>query len=49
MESRVRPGAFIVADNADYSPAYLAYVRAPADRYLFVPSAADVELSMRIG
>lgn len=49
VESRLRPGAFIVADNADYSPAYLAYVRAPANGYLSVPFAADVELSMRIG
>jgi predicted O-methyltransferase YrrM len=29
VESRLRPGALIVADNADYSPEYLARVRAP--------------------
>jgi predicted O-methyltransferase YrrM len=29
VESRLRQGAFIVADNADYSPDYLARVRAP--------------------
>lgn len=27
VESRLRPGALIVADNADCSPEYLAYVR----------------------
>jgi predicted O-methyltransferase YrrM len=47
-ESRLRPGAFIVADNADYSPEYLALVRTPGNGYLSVPFAADVELSMRI-
>jgi predicted O-methyltransferase YrrM len=49
VESRLRPGAFIVADNADDSPEYLARVRTPAEGYLSTPFAADVELSMRIG
>jgi predicted O-methyltransferase YrrM len=49
VESRLSPDAFIVADNADYCPDYLAYVRAPANGYLSTPFAEDVELSMRIG
>lgn len=49
VECHLRPGALIVADNADYSPDYLARVRSPANGYLSVPFAADVELSMRIG
>jgi predicted O-methyltransferase YrrM len=49
VESRLRPGAFIVADNADYSPDYLAQVRAPASGYHSIPFGEDVELSMRIG
>ncbi|WP_024509892.1 O-methyltransferase [Bradyrhizobium sp. ARR65] len=49
VESRLRPGAFIVADNADYSPDYLARVRSPANGYLSTPFGEDVELSMRIG
>jgi predicted O-methyltransferase YrrM len=49
VESRLRPGAFIVADNADYSPDYLARVRSPANGYMSTPFAGDVELSMRIG
>lgn len=49
VESRLRPGAFVVADNADYSPEYLAYVRSAAHGYLSIPFGADVELSMRIG
>jgi predicted O-methyltransferase YrrM len=47
VESRLRPGAFIVADNADYSPDYLAYVRSPANGYLSTPFGDDVELSQR--
>jgi predicted O-methyltransferase YrrM len=49
LESRLKPGAFIVADNADHSPDYLARVRSPANGYLSVPFADDVELSMRTG
>jgi predicted O-methyltransferase YrrM len=49
LESRLKPGAFIVADNADHSPDYLARVRSPANGYLSAPFADDVELSMRTG
>ena len=49
LESRLRPGALVVADNADYSPEYLERVRAPASGYMSVPFAEDVELSMRLG
>jgi predicted O-methyltransferase YrrM len=48
LEERLRPGAFIVADNADWSPEYLTRVRSPARGYMSVPFAEDVELSMRI-
>src|SRR5580698_10341110 len=49
VESRLRPGAVIVADNADHSPDYLALVRSPAKGYMSTPFADDVELSMRMG
>ncbi len=49
LESRLRPGAMIVADNADYCPEYLARVRSSAAGYLSVPFDEDVELSMRLG
>jgi predicted O-methyltransferase YrrM len=49
LEKQLRPGALIVADNADFSPDYLARVRSPAKGYLSVPFAEDVELSMRVG
>lgn len=47
LEGRLRPGALIVADNADDSPEYLARVRDPRQGYLSTPFAEDVELSMR--
>jgi predicted O-methyltransferase YrrM len=49
VESRLKSGALIVADNADHSPDYLARVRSPAKGYMSVAFAEDVELSMRIG
>jgi predicted O-methyltransferase YrrM len=48
LESRLKPGSLIVADNADMSPDYLARVRSPEGGYLSVPFAEDVELSMRV-
>jgi predicted O-methyltransferase YrrM len=48
LESRLKPGALIVADNADMSPDYLKHVRSPGNGYMCVPFAEDVELSMRI-
>jgi predicted O-methyltransferase YrrM len=48
-EKQLRPGALIVADNANYSPEYLARVRSPAHGYMSVPFAEEVELSMRLG
>ena len=48
VESRLKSGALIVADNADMSPDYLKFVRSPANGYMSVAFAEDVELSMRI-
>jgi predicted O-methyltransferase YrrM len=49
VESRLKAGALIVADNADHSPDYLAHVRSFRNGYISVPFAEDVELSMRLG
>jgi predicted O-methyltransferase YrrM len=49
LESRLKTGALIVADNADMSPDYLKRVRSPGSGYMSVPFAEDVELSMRLG
>jgi predicted O-methyltransferase YrrM len=48
LENRLRPGAFIVADDADVSPHYLARVRSAAKGYMSVAFGEDVELSMRV-
>lgn len=47
VESRLRPGALIIADNADYCPDYLQRIRSPAAGYMSMPFDEDVELSMR--
>ncbi|UZE09590.1 O-methyltransferase [Pseudomonas sp. B21-053] len=49
VESRLKHGALVIADNSDYCPEYLAYVRSPANGYLSVPFGEDVELSIRLG
>jgi predicted O-methyltransferase YrrM len=48
VENRLRPGAFVVADDADASPDYLARVRAARHGYLSTPFGDDVEVSMRL-
>jgi predicted O-methyltransferase YrrM len=47
LEPHLHAGALILADNADWSPEYLARVRSPASGYISVPFAKDVELSMK--
>jgi len=49
VESRLKPGALIIADNTNYCPDYLARVRSTANGYLSVPIGDDVELSVRLG
>lgn len=49
VERHLRPGALVVADNTDYCPEYLVYVRAPENGYLSVPFSDDIELSIRLG
>ncbi|NTF44784.1 O-methyltransferase [Rhizobium rhizogenes] len=49
VESRLRPGALIIADNADFCPEYLARVRSPENGYTSTPFAEDIELSMWLG
>ncbi len=48
VEDRLRPGAFVVADDADASPEYLARVRSTGQGYLSTPFGDDVEVSMRL-
>ena len=48
LENRLRSGALIIADNADYASDYLARVRSAEAGYLSVPFGDDVELSMKL-
>ncbi|WP_027542539.1 O-methyltransferase [Bradyrhizobium sp. WSM2254] len=48
VEGHLKPGAIIIADNADDSPDYLARVRMPGSGYMSTAFAEDVELSVRI-
>jgi predicted O-methyltransferase YrrM len=48
LSSRFRPGSFVVADNADACPDYLAQVRAPDSGYLSIAFAKDVELTIKV-
>ncbi|TPJ75124.1 O-methyltransferase [Mesorhizobium sp. B2-5-13] len=49
VESRLRPGALVIADNADFAPDYLQRMRSPAGGYMSTPFGDEVELSMRLG
>ena len=44
----LRPGSFLVADNADACPDYKAQVRAPDSGYLSLPFRDDVELTVQL-
>jgi predicted O-methyltransferase YrrM len=47
LAPRLRPGAFVIADNADMCPEYVREVRAEGAPYVSIPFADDVELSVR--
>lgn len=48
LEDRLRPGAVIVADNADYCPDYLDHVGSATNGYLTIPFTDEVELTIRL-
>jgi predicted O-methyltransferase YrrM len=49
VEGRLRPGALVLADDADHSPDYQAHVRSHAAGYLSARLSEGVEMSMRLG
>lgn len=49
VESALRRCALIIADDADYSPDYLAHVRSPEKGYMSTRLAEGIELSIRLG
>lgn len=48
LAPRLRPGSYIVADNADACADYKAAVRAPGSGYLSVAFSDEVELTMKV-
>lgn len=48
LEPRLRSGAFLIADNADACPDYVAQVRAPGSGFLSIPFDDDVELTLKL-
>ena len=49
VESRLRPGAILIADNADYCPEYLERVGNLANGYMSMPFSDEVEFTIRLG
>ena len=49
VQPHLRPGALVVADNADFFPPYVERVRAAGSGYLSIGFGEDVELSIRLG
>jgi predicted O-methyltransferase YrrM len=48
VESRLRTGSVILADNADHCPEYLEYVSDPANGYLTLAFTEEVEITIRV-
>jgi predicted O-methyltransferase YrrM len=48
VEARLRPGAVIVADNADHCPDYLEHVSSVSNGYFSMAFTDEVELSIRL-
>jgi predicted O-methyltransferase YrrM len=49
LEDRLRPGAILIADNADHCPDYLERVGDIANGYMSMPFTDEVEFSIRLG
>jgi predicted O-methyltransferase YrrM len=47
-EARLRPGSLVLADDARYCAEFVSHMRADAKRYVSVPLAGDLEMSMRL-
>jgi predicted O-methyltransferase YrrM len=48
VETRLRPGSLVLADDANLSPEFVNRMRANPSLYLSAPLAGDLELSMRL-
>jgi predicted O-methyltransferase YrrM len=48
VEPKLRTGGLVLADDAEMCPEYIERIRASKDRYLSLPFAGDIELSMKL-
>ena len=48
VESCLRPGSLVLADDSHHSPELVSWMRSDTNRYLSVPLVGNLELSMRI-
>jgi predicted O-methyltransferase YrrM len=48
VESRLRPGSLVLADDARHCPEFVNRMRSTAESYLSVPLAGDLEIAMRL-
>lgn len=48
VESCLRPGSILLADDARYCPEFISQMRSNTERYLSAPLAGDLEMSMRL-
>lgn len=46
VETRLRPGSLVLADDARHCPEFVSRMRSAGSRYLSVPLAGDLEISM---
>ncbi len=48
VEPCLRPGSLVLADDARHCPDFVSHMRSNANRYVSVPLAGDLEMSMRL-
>jgi predicted O-methyltransferase YrrM len=48
LEACLRPGSLVLADDARHCPEFVSHMRSNANRYVSVPLAGDLEMSMRL-
>jgi hypothetical protein len=48
VEGSLRPGSLVIADDMHHCPDYVRRVRSDAHKYMSVPLAGNVELTMRV-
>jgi predicted O-methyltransferase YrrM len=48
VEACLRPGSLVLADDARHCPEFVSRMRSDANRYVSVPLAGDLEMSMRL-